>query len=105
MAGPNRPRPPISVARTGTSRCEIRGLVDTGAGLVLIDTGPQEAVPHVLASIRALGFDQSGSAGSFHTHEHFNVGGLAAIPAETGADVVTGPFIGDALRSGRPLSR
>nr|QDC28539.1 subclass B3 metallo-beta-lactamase [uncultured bacterium] len=79
-------------------------LVDTGAGLVLIDTGPQEAVPHVLASIRALGFDPKRIRWILSTHEHFDhVGGLAAMQRETGADVVTGPFIGDALRSGRPF--
>ena len=79
-------------------------LVDTGAGLVLIDTGPQEAVPHVLASIRALGFDPKRIRWILSTHEHFDhVGGLAAMQRETGADIVSGPFIGDALRSGRPF--
>ena len=79
-------------------------LVDTGAGLVLIDTGPQEAVPHVLASIRALGFDPKRIRWILSTHEHFDhVGGLAAMQRETGADIVSGPFIGDAPRSGRPF--
>ena len=32
-------------------------LVETSAGLVLIDTGPEDAAPHVLANIKALGFD------------------------------------------------
>lgn len=79
-------------------------LVETGGGLVLIDTGPQEAVPHVLASIRALGFDPRRIRWILSTHEHFDhVGGLAAMQRETGAAVVTGPFIGDALRTGRPF--
>ena len=73
-------------------------LVDTGAGLVLIDTGPQEAVPHVLASIRALGFDPKRIRWILSTHEHFDHVGPAAMQRETGADVVTGPFIGDAQR-------
>ena len=79
-------------------------LVETGAGLVLIDTGPQEAVPHVLANIRALGFDPRRIRWILSTHEHFDhVGGLAAMQQATGADVVAGPFIGNALRTGRPF--
>lgn len=79
-------------------------LVDTGAGLVLIDTGPKEAVPHVLANIRALGFEPRRIRWILSTHEHFDhVGGLAAMQRETGADVVAGPFIGNALRTGQPF--
>lgn len=79
-------------------------LVETGGGLVLIDTGPREAVPHVLANVRALGFDPRRIRWILSTHEHFDhVGGLAAMQRETGADVVAGPFIGDALRSGTPF--
>ena len=66
VAGPIRPPAHIHGQTWYVGTCGITVvLVDTGAGLVLIDTGPQEAVPHVLASIRALGFDRSGSAGSF----------------------------------------
>lgn len=79
-------------------------LVDTGAGLVLIDTGPVEAVPHVLANVRALGFDPMKIRWILSTHEHFDhVGGLAAMQRATGAEIVAGPFIGDALSSGRPF--
>ncbi|MFN3517564.1 MAG: subclass B3 metallo-beta-lactamase [Novosphingobium sp.] len=79
-------------------------LVDTGAGLVLIDTGPKEAVPHVLANIRAMGFEPRRIRWILSTHEHFDhVGGLAAMQRETGADLVVGPFIGNALRSGQPF--
>ena len=101
------PAPPAHIhGQTGyVGTCGITVvLVDTGAGLVLIDTGPQEAVPHVLASIRALGFDPKRIRWILSTHEHFDhVGGLAAMQRETGADIVSGPFIGDALRSGRPF--
>lgn len=79
-------------------------LVDTGAGLVLIDTGPVEAVPHVLANVRALGFDPKKIRWILSTHEHFDhVGGLAAMQRATGAEIVAGPFIREALRSGLPL--
>jgi metallo-beta-lactamase class B len=60
-------------------------LVETSAGLVLIDTGPEEAAPHVLANIRALGFDPRQVKWLLMTHEHFDhVGGMAAIQRATG---------------------
>ena len=77
-------------------------LIETRAGLVLIDSGPLEAVPHVLANVRALGFDPKEIKWLLVTHEHFDhVGGIAAIQRETGARLAVGPFIADAIRSGR----
>ena len=103
MAGPIRPRPPCIHGQTwyvGTCGITVV-LVDTGAGLVLIDTG-QETVPHVLADIRALGFDPKRIRWiPFHPRAFRPCRGLAAMQRETGADIVSGPFIGDALRSGR----
>lgn len=78
-------------------------LVETKAGLVLIDSGPLDAKPHVLASIRALGFDPMRIKWLLTTHEHFDHGGgIAAIQAETGAKLAAGPFAAAALRSGKP---
>lgn len=77
-------------------------LIETKAGLVLIDTGPLEAKPHVLASIRALGFDPRQIKWLLSTHEHFDhVGGMAAIQQESGAKLAAGPFAAQALRSGK----
>lgn len=76
-------------------------LVETGAGLVLIDTGPEDAAPHVLANIKALGFDPRQVRWLLMTHEHFDhVGGMAAIQQATGAQLVVSPGAADAMRSG-----
>lgn len=76
-------------------------LVETSAGLVLIDTGPEDAVPHVLANIRALGFDPRQIKWLLMTHEHFDhVGGMAAIQRATGAKLVTGTDAAAVMRSG-----
>lgn len=77
-------------------------LVATSAGLVLIDTGPEDAAPHVLASIEALGFDPQRIKWLLMTHEHFDhVGGMAAIQAATGGKLVVSPGAADAMRSGK----
>ena len=80
-------------------------LVDTGAGLVLTDSGPEDAVPQVLANIRALGFDPKQVKWLLSTHEHFDhAGGFAALQAATGARLAVGPFAAKALRTGLPYS-
>ena len=77
-------------------------LVETSAGLVLIDTGPEDAAPHVLKNIRALGFDPRQIKWLLMTHEHFDhVGGMAAIQQATGARLVTSPGAAQAMRSGK----
>lgn len=76
-------------------------LVETSAGLVLIDTGPADAAQHVLANIRALGFDPRQVRWLLMTHEHFDhVGGMAAIKQATGAKLLTQPVVAPVLRSG-----
>lgn len=78
-------------------------LIETRAGLVLIDTGPADAAPHVLASIKALGFDPRRIKWLAMTHEHFDhVGGMAAIQKATGARLVVGPNVAEVMRSGKP---
>jgi metallo-beta-lactamase class B len=77
-------------------------LVETAAGLVLIDTGPEEAAPHILANIKALGFDPRQIRWLLMTHEHFDhVGGMAAIQQATGARLVVSPGAAGAMRSGK----
>lgn len=77
-------------------------LVETSAGLVLIDTGPEDAAPHVLANIRALGFDPRQVKWLLMTHEHFDhVGGMAAIQQATGATLVVSPLAMAAMQSGK----
>jgi metallo-beta-lactamase class B len=78
-------------------------LVESSKGLVLIDSGPEEAAQFVLANIRALGFDPKTIKWILSTHEHFDhVGGIEAIRKATGAKVIGGADGGEALRSGQP---
>lgn len=80
-------------------------LVETSAGLVLIDSGPEDAAPLVLASIRALGFEPRRVKWLLSTHEHFDhAGGFAALQAATGAKLAVGPFAAQALRSGQAFA-
>ena len=80
-------------------------LIATNAGLVLIDSGPEDAAPLVLANIAALGFDPKQVKWLLSTHEHFDhAGGLAALEKATGAKLAVGPFAAQALRTGKPSS-
>ncbi len=77
-------------------------LIETAAGLVLIDTGPEDAAPHVLANVKALGFDPKRIKWLLMTHEHFDhVGGMAAIQAATGAQLIVSPGAAEPMRTGR----
>lgn len=77
-------------------------LIETGAGLVLIDTATEEAAPHVLANIKALGFDPKQIKWLLMTHEHFDhVGGMALIQQATGAQLAVSPGAAKAMRSGQ----
>lgn len=77
-------------------------LIETSAGLMLIDAGPEDAAEHVLASVRMLGFDPRQIKWLMVTHEHFDhAGGIAAIQKATGARLAVGPLAKEALRTGR----
>ncbi len=63
-------------------------LITSPKGHVLIDSGPLEAAPSVLANIRTLGFDPRDVRLIVGSHEHFDHGGgFAAVKAATGAKV------------------
>lgn len=80
-------------------------LVETSAGLVLIDSGPEDAAPLVLANVRALGFEPRQIKWLLSTHEHFDhAGGFAVLEKATGAKLAVGPFSAQALRTGRPYA-
>ncbi len=78
------------------------GLIDTGAGLVLIDGALPQAAPAILVfcaigvfSLKAIKFILS-------TEPHFDhAGGLAALARDTGATVVASKRGAEGLRSGR----
>lgn len=78
-------------------------LIETRAGLILIDSGPADAAPLVLANIRALGFDPKSVKWILSSHEHFDhAGGIASLQQATGAQLAVGPFAAQALRTGKP---
>lgn len=63
-------------------------LVTSPQGHVLIDSGPADAAPLVLANIRALGFDPHDIKLIVGSHEHRDhMGGFAALKAATGAAI------------------
>lgn len=63
-------------------------LVDTGDGLILIDTLYDEHVEPMLGRIRTLGFDPADIKYVFVTHAHFDhCGGIARVKEVSGATV------------------
>lgn len=77
-------------------------LVETQAGLVLLDGGVPEAAALVLENIRKLGFSPRLVRWILVSHEHWDhAGALAAIQRATGARVIAGPFQSAALTSGK----
>lgn len=80
-------------------------LVDSGAGLVLLDgTLPQNA-PMIEANIRALGFRVEDIRYVLNSHAHFDhAGGIARIAADSGATVVASPSGARALRAGHAVA-
>ena len=77
-------------------------LIDTGAGLILVDGALPQAAPAVLANVRRLGFDPRDIKYILSTEPHFDhAGGLAALARDTGATVLASPRGVEGLRSGR----
>ena len=79
-------------------------LIDTGAGLILVDGGLPQAVGTVEANIRRLGFRVEDIRYILNTEAHFDhAGGLAALARDSGAVVLAAPAGAEALRAGRVL--
>ena len=83
--------PPLRIHGTtyDVGTCGITVLLVTSRkGHVLIDAGPAEAVPLVVANIRRLGFKLRDIKWILNSHEHVDhAGGLAAMKRLTGAKV------------------
>jgi metallo-beta-lactamase class B len=81
-------------------------LIATSSGLILLDTGTREMVPHVQASIAKLGFRIGDVKILLNGHAHWDhVEGHAAMKRATGAQVMEMAEDAAALSSGRdPLS-
>ncbi|WP_421731444.1 subclass B3 metallo-beta-lactamase [Brevundimonas sp.] len=79
-------------------------LIDTGAGLVLIDGALPQAAPAILDNVRSLGFDPADIKFILSTEPHYDhSGGLAALVRDTGATVVASARGADGLRAGALL--
>lgn len=85
------PAPPVrlfaNVYDVGTCGIVVL-LVTSDEGHVLLDSGPADAAPLVIANIRALGFTIEDVEWIVTSHEHHDhVGGVADLQALTGAKV------------------
>jgi metallo-beta-lactamase class B len=79
-------------------------LITTPEGHILIDGGLPESAPRILDSIRRLGFDPTDVKVLLNSHAHFDhAGGLAALKAETGAQLVASEGDRRALETGRHI--
>src|SRR6187399_1845657 len=85
------PAPPIrlfaNVYDVGTCGIVVL-LIASSEGHILIDSGPADAAPQIIANIRALGFVTEDVEWIVTSHEHHDhVGGVAELQALTGAKV------------------
>ncbi|WP_443026599.1 subclass B3 metallo-beta-lactamase [Sphingomonas sp. IC-11] len=99
------PRPPVRVIGNtylvGFGGLSV-ALIDTGEGLILIDGALPQAVPAILANVRALGFVPRDIKYILSTEPHFDhAGGVAALARDTGATVVASERGAQGLRTGR----
>ena len=80
-------------------------LIDTGTGLILLDSGYPETLYLVLDSIRRLGFRLEDLALILHSHGHIDhIGGTRALVELTGAKTAIGAADADTVRGRRPLT-
>ena len=77
------------------------GLIDTGAGLILIDGALPQSVDALEANIRRLGFDPKRIRYILSTEPHYDhASGIAALVRDSGATVLAGVPAAKALRQG-----
>lgn len=77
-------------------------LIDTGAGLVLIDGALPQAAPAILDNVRRLGFRPRDIKYILSTEPHYDhAGGIAALARDTGATVIASPRGAEGLMAGR----
>ena len=101
----DKPGPPFALAGSDSyyvGTCGIAAiLIDSGDGLILIDSGTDAGADAVLANIAALGFDPADVKLILTSHEHFDhVGGVAKIQQATGARLVTSEAAAQVLTTG-----
>jgi metallo-beta-lactamase class B len=106
LDGWSQPAPPARVDGNtwyiGTCGITVL-LVSTPDGLVVIDSGPRDVAPFVLANIARLGFKARDVRWLLITHEHHDhAGSLAQLQRATGAKVATLASSRRVLESGVP---
>lgn len=76
-------------------------LIDTGAGLILVDGALPQSVAALEANMRQLGFDVKDVRAILSTEAHFDhAGGIAALARDSGAVTLASAAGAGALRSG-----
>jgi metallo-beta-lactamase class B len=76
-------------------------LIDSGAGLILIDGTLSESVPQILANIRTLGFRVEDIKLILNSHVHYDhAGGIAELQRLSGATVVASKWSAALLSKG-----
>jgi metallo-beta-lactamase class B len=100
----HQPYPPFKIAEglyyVGASDYAAY-LIETKAGLIVIDGGDAPTGTQVLANIRTLGFDPKRVKILLNTHGHFDhAGGLAQIKRETGAKLLASAADGALMARG-----
>jgi len=101
------PAPPLQIDRNvylvGTCGINVL-LISSPQGHVLIDSAEEEAVPQIIANVRALGFNPRDIKWLLTSHSHFDhAGGLAAMQASTNAKIAALPAQARELRQGAPM--
>jgi metallo-beta-lactamase class B len=102
----DKPGPPFRIAGDDTyyvGTCGISAvLIDTGEGLVLIDSGTETGAKVVMDNIRTLGFALEEVKYLLTSHEHFDhVGGMARIQQATGAKLITSAAAAQVFATGK----
>ncbi len=80
-------------------------LIDTGEGLILLDSGYRQLLPLVLKNIRTLGFDEKDIKYILHSHGHIDhIGATKQLVALCGAKTAIGRADRDYANGSRDLT-
>lgn len=102
----NQPHPPFKL-HGRSYYVGVRGLsavlIQTSAGLILLDGGLPQSAPLIAANIKTLGFKPEDIRFILNSHAHYDhSGGIARLQRMSGAVVAASPSGGEALKAGRP---
>ena len=87
------------------SRAVSVHLIDTGEGLILIDTGYPDMRQQILQSMRTLGFDPADIRILLHSHGHYDhIGSTMHFKALSGAKTYISRIDNEIVNGSRPLS-